>query len=672
MIQQIFIIYHGDILRKKHIDDILNSTLLNRIPYEFIYSNSITTKVKYINNSNISYNEYNNIIDHYNIWEKISETNSNESYLIIDDSVTINKYDLKFMSTGLYILDIIESIKRMRVMDEWDIIYLYHNWIFDKQPEISINKYIDIPHNDKRSDKSYLISTNGAKKLIAIDLNNIKYKLSEIFYKKQYDPTNELPLYAFSSKISLFIDDNTNQDISQYIKIYSKPVKPTVCDIDGIKWYITIIVLVNDDFVKDDFYRFLGVMYRYKYHVIPIHYNESFTNKQFIKLVSQTLINFKNQHYKNTNIYDKHVIMFMSSVLTYINCSYEQLIRFFIKMNKDILLSKPTINITDVKIPDILINSDVWLAKFSLLYDAISNNHSDIKIGYDMNNDYIICIDDPKFVSNEFEYDTRSQRFICNVVNSINKYPFIFYSIKSFLSRFIIHDIWNILPQKGNIIRIFNNDNEDKTKNILISVYLDDDGYKNILSTGIDEWVNKFIHKQILPYNVGDIDYIMYTDNLDIYNEILKHNKYNIYFDNSIHNLWLNILKNNAVNYEYILWISGNILVDNIHMIYDMVMTDVPVITPHITGNKSKKVNCVNGISKIIIKRNVIGIWTVPHIQDIIFMRNDIFNNLYDTMMKYQINGDITFEKYICNCLMVCGYNMWYINTRSYGKDIRL
>lgn len=669
MIQQIFIIYHGDIARKKHIEDILNSTLLNRIPYEFIYSNSVVSKVTY-KNTNISYNEFNDIIDNNTIWNKITEYGSNETYLILDDSLTINKHALKFMSAGLYILDVIESSKRQQIMEDWDIISLYHYWTSNVENEISINKYIDIPHNDKRGDKAYLITTKGAHKLLSIDIQNIKYKLSEIFYRLQYGFDTSTILYIYSSKISMFIDDNTNQDISQYIKIYHQSTKPTLCEIDRINWYITVIVFVNDDIVKDDYLRFLGVMARYKYHVLSINYDDSFSDKQFIEVISQTIINFRNQHYKNTNVYDNHLIMFTSSVLTYINCSSDYLIKFFIKMKKDILLSKPNTTINNVKLPDILITSDIWLARLSILYDSLINENCKIRLGYDMNDDYIISIDDPKFSSNEFEYDTKCQRFKCNVITSVNKYPYIFYSVKSFISRFIIHDIWNILPLKGNIIRVIDNKN-NRTNNILISLYLDDTGHKNMLSVGIDNWIKRFVHGQLVPYNVGDIDYIMYTNNIDVYNEILKLKKYNIYYDNDIRNLWLNILKNNSCKYEYLLWSTANVLVDNIHLIYDTVMADVPIITPHISGKKTTKVSCVSGISRIIIKRNVIGLWSVPHIQDIILMRNDIFNNLYETMMKYEMKGDISFEKYICNCLFVCGYIMWYINTRSYGKDTR-
>jgi hypothetical protein len=101
-------------------------------------------------------------------------------------------------------------------------------------------------------------------------------------------------------------------------------------------------------------------------------------------------------------------------------------------------------------------------------------------------------------------------------------------------------------------------------------------------------------------------------------------------------------------------------------------MTDVSIITPHITGKNNKnKSKCINGISHFIIKRKVIGIWTVPHIQDIILMRNDSFTDLYETMLKYCFDKNTNFYKYICNCLMVCGYNLWYINTRPYGTDSR-
>jgi hypothetical protein len=289
-----------------------------------------------------------------------------------------------------------------------------------------------------------------------------------------------------------------------------------------------------------------------------------------------------------------------------------------------------------------------------------------------MNDDYIISIDDTKFISTEFEFDIKMNRFKCNVVNSINKYPFIFYSLKSYIARFIIYDIWNILPEKGNIIRTNPLISHEKNNNMLIALYIDTSGYKHLQSVGIDNWIKRFIDGQLLPYNVDDIDYIMYTDNIDIYKKLLKCKRYNVYHNNSIRNLWLNILKNYLVNYKYILWINGNILIDSIHMLYDLLMSDVSIITPHIVGkNNTTKSKCVDGISQFIIRRKVLGIWTVPHIQDVILMRNDSFNNLYETMLKYDFNNSTSFEKYICNCLMVCGYNMWYINTRLYGKDNR-
>ena len=118
----IYVIYHSDIYRKRHIDNIINK--LFHQPYiEFIYSN--LHKKDIINSSlqNMSINEMAEVLDHYHIWSRIVSSNDdNVINLIIDDSVNLND---KITNIARYMNDIIYDMYNNKTCIDWNILFLY-------------------------------------------------------------------------------------------------------------------------------------------------------------------------------------------------------------------------------------------------------------------------------------------------------------------------------------------------------------------------------------------------------------------------------------------------------------------------------------------------------------------------------------------------------------------
>jgi hypothetical protein len=653
----IFIIYHGDIYRKKLIDNIIKSSFINIPSINYIYS-QLNNKNNNINsNSILSYNDITDIIDHQSIWNKIVTFNydKDDIYLIIDDTIKVNptySYTFNLLKT---INSIINYINNYNIFKDWDIIYTYNKFYKeDYKNEIMIDDYISIPCENRVSYKSYFISYKGAQSLSSYNFD-YTINLNKFLIKVQYN--NELKINywcAFTLKNNLFIDDNKNEDITQYIKSYNivnSSLKYNNC-------YFTVIMFVNLNKEYHFFKRIINIINSYNIHIIPIFYDDC--NNIYNKLF-EIMNNFESNNPNN------HFILFVSTIYFIINIEVYDLINFFKDANYDImyLFNKTIINNKNF-IESLLKNkiSIMTLDKFI----NINNNKYDIT---SLNIIYCNSYDNLFYNlsnNNRLKYDNNIGYFRYS-----NKYdyPLFIYSLKY---NPLIDDMLNIVRYRGTIINsiipttpitLYSNNK------LLIIVYVDENIYK---MRGNFDWISKYRDKFVMPSSIDSIDIIVYTMDDNIYN-ILRQDKYkyNLYLIRNKREFIINILENGKDTYKYTLLTTGFHDINNIFTLYDLIYTEQTIIAPLIVGYKNR-LKTLSGLNVIrrIVERVELGLWVIQYIKDTMMIKDSIYIDIIEYMRKNESNSLEIFEDYMIRCIRDLNIPIWYSNIRLYGLDIRI
>jgi hypothetical protein len=653
----IFIIYHGDIYRKKLIDNVIKSSFINIPSINYIYS-QLNNKNNNINsNSILSYNDITDIIDHQSIWNKIVTFNydKDDIYLIIDDTIKVNPSYLYTFNLLKTINNIINYINNYNIFKDWDIIYTYNKFYKeDYKNEIMIDDYISIPCENRVSYKSYFISYKGAQLLSSYNFD-YTINLNKFLIKVQYN--NELKINywcAFTLKNNLFIDDNKNEDITQYIKSYNI----VNSSLKYNNYYFTVIMFVNLNKEYHFFKRIINIINSYNIHIIPIFYDDC--NNIYNKL-------FEIMNSFESNNPNNHFILFVSTIYFIINIEVYDLINFFKDTNYDImyLFNKTIINNKNF-IDSLLKNkiSIMTLDKFininNNIYDITSLNiiycNSYDNLFYNLSN------------TNRLKYDNNIGYFRYS-----NKYdyPLFIYSLKY---NPLIDDMLNIVRYRGTIINsiipttpitLYSNNK------LLIIVYVDENIYK---IRGNFDWISKYRDKFVMPSSIDSIDIIVYTMDDNIYN-ILKQEKYkyNLYLIRNKREFIINILENSTNTYKYTLLTTGFHDINNIFTLYDLIYTEQTIIAPLIVGYKNR-LKTISGLNIIrrIVERVELGLWVIQYIKDTVMIKDSIYIDIIEYMKKNESNSFEIFEDYMMRCIRDLNIPIWYSNIRLYGLDIRI
>ena len=653
----IFIIYHGDIYRKKLIDNVIKSSFINIPSINYIYS-QLNNKNNNINsNSILSYNDITDIIDHQSIWNKIVTFNydKDDIYLIIDDTIKVNPSYLYTFNLLKTINNIINYINNYNIFKDWDIIYTYNKFYKeDYKNEIMIDDYISIPCENRVSYKSYFISYKGAQLLSSYNFD-YTINLNKFFIKVQYN--NELKINywcAFTLKNNLFIDDNKNEDITQYIKSYNI----VNSSLKYNNYYFTVIMFVNLNKEYHFFKRIINIINSYNIHIIPIFYDDC--NNIYNKL-------FEIMNSFESNNPNNHFILFVSTIYFIINIEVYDLINFFKDTNYDImyLFNKTIINNKNF-IDSLLKNkiSIMTLDKFininNNIYDITSLNiiycNSYDNLFYNLSN------------NNRLKYDNNIGYFRYS-----NKYdyPLFIYSLKY---NPLIDDMLNIVRYRGTIINsiipttpitLYSNNK------LLIIVYVDENIYK---IRGNFDWISKYRDKFVMPSSIDSIDIIVYTMDDNIYN-ILRQDKYkyNLYLIRNKREFIINILENSTNTYKYTLLTTGFHDINNIFTLYDLIYTEQTIIAPLIVGYKNR-LKTISGLNIIrrIVERVELGLWVIQYIKDTVMIKDSIYIDIIEYMKKNESNSFEIFEDYMMRCIRDLNIPIWYSNIRLYGLDIRI
>jgi hypothetical protein len=653
----IFIIYHGDIYRKKLIDNVIKSSFINIPSINYIYS-QLNNKNNNINsNSILSYNDITDIIDHQSIWNKIVTFNydKDDIYLIIDDTIKVNPSYLYTFNLLKTINNIINYINNYNIFKDWDIIYTYNKFYKeDYKNEIMIDDYISIPCENRVSYKSYFISYKGAQLLSSYNFD-YTINLNKFFIKVQYN--NELKINywcAFTLKNNLFIDDNKNEDITQYIKSYNI----VNSSLKYNNYYFTVIMFVNLNKEYHFFKRIINIINSYNIHIIPIFYDDC--NNIYNKL-------FEIMNSFESNNPNNHFILFVSTIYFIINIEVYDLINFFKDTNYDImyLFNKTIIN--NKNFIDSLLKNKISIMTLDKFIN-INNNKYDIT---SLNIIYCNSYDNLFYNlsnNNRLKYDNNIGYFRYS-----NKYdyPLFIYSLKY---NPLIDDMLNIVRYRGTIINsiipttpitLYSNNK------LLIIVYVDENIYK---IRGNFDWISKYRDKFVMPSSIDSIDIIVYTMDDNIYN-ILKQEKYkyNLYLIRNKREFIINILENSTNTYKYTLLTTGFHDINNIFTLYDLIYTEQTIIAPLIVGYKNR-LKTISGLNIIrrIVERVELGLWVIQYIKDTVMIKDSIYIDIIEYMKKNESNSFEIFEDYMMRCIRDLNIPIWYSNIRLYGLDIRI
>jgi hypothetical protein len=666
----IFVIYHTDIYRKKLIDNIINK-LFYKPNIEYIYSHLHTKKTididKYTD-INLSINDIATILDHKYIWNIIASDKKyhNNINLIIDDTVTMNshKYDI---FTTLQIIDhIIDDLHNNITCLDWNILYLYNQQYTKLFNEIHITNNILIPSHKRTSYKAYFITYNSAKILLSID---IKTSINDLFVSLQYNSSsyNLKCWYAFATTKNIFIDDHKNEDITQFIKYYSPIKSPYSIDINfigsnTITKYFTIICLV-DKYKEYHYFKLIcNLINSFGYHIVPIFYDSHDDKSKLI------IKEFQNLH--TYDIYN-HYIITTSIIYLIINIDFHRLSIFYDKLNCNFVYSHKIIYANKLNFIDTLWENHICITKYIHIHNHIYNNYLDYnsaiynkcKYGDDI---FFSIENDARLI--KLKYDNETNFFYYKDTNNNDIFPLFIYSIKH---NILIDDILNIYPYRGKLIDFINNKNY-KFNKLLIMIYIDDDIYSNI-GNNINTWLSNYKDKLIIQNFITDIDFILYTIDDAIYDKVTNKYKIEINFTKDIREYFISILQYAENTYEYIFITTGYHQIKHIYTIYDLIYSNMSIISPLITGNKNnKKTLSIYGTINKIINRDELGIWMVPYIKDTILLKNNVYSDIILSMINNNLKNGEQFEDYFIRCIKLCNIPIWCSNIREYGVDIRI
>jgi hypothetical protein len=665
----IYVIYHSDIFRKQHIDNIL-SKLFYKPNIQYIYSHLNNKNITNIDN-NISINENLELLDHIDIWNKIITNNNDSINLIIDDSIDINNKTFNIHQILTYLDSLLDDLFTNKTCDDWNIFFLYEQNYTTDFNEIQITDKIVIPSNRRLSHKAYFITYNSAK--ILADINPIDINISKFFYNIQYNCSNyNINCWsAFTSKKTIFIDDRKNEDITQYVYSYNIKKKPYKIDIqtihDGIiSKYLTIILFVEKYKDYHYFKRVFNYFNSFGYHVIPIFYEDNKNDNEKTKLF---LNEFHNLYSKNNN---DHYLLISSVFNLIINIDISRLISFFDTLRCDILYSNSN-NCSSFL--DSLYAKNIILTKYSKLYNII-NRHNNIDFSFNSTN-FIYNNNQDLFFSIEknvnpikFKYDTDIKLFYYKDRNNVDTFPLFIYSTNYDI---LFDDILNIHPFRGKLIKTnLHYNNLYKTNKLLILIYINLYSY-TFINSDIDKWINNYKNRFILPSNIVDTDIILYTDNIVLYDKIVTKYKINIQYVNNIVKYFISMLQFAETEYRYIFSTTAYHNINNIYTIYDLIYTDQSIIVPLICGyKKNKKTISIIDINDRIINRQDLGIWVVPYIKDSYLLNANVYSDIILYMSKNDKKENESFEEYFMRCVKYYNIPIWCSNVRIYGVDIRI
>jgi len=682
-VTNIFIIYHVDIYRRKHIDKIINK-LFYKPNIEYIYSHLQTKKNNNIQqyiDTNLSINEIAEILDHKYIWNIIAsnKTYNNTINLVIDDSICMNsKYD---MFSSLHIINnITDDLCSNQICHDWNIMFLYDHSTSSTHNEVSITNNILIPSNKRRFHKAYFINQSSAKILSSID---IKTNINNLFRTLQYENQqyNIKCWYAFISSKHIFTNDNKNEDISQYIKYYNLIKSPysiieqsinDTISVTNITKYFTIICFVDKYKNYHYFKIILNYMNSFGYHIIPIFYDQN-DNKSKLFLTE----------FKKIESYDiyNHYLIITDTIYLIINICIHNLVQFYDKLNCNIIYSHNNIHTNKYNFIDSLWKNHICITKYIHIHNHINLIDFDYdNVIYNNNKDLFFSIEtDNRLI--KFKYDNDIKYFYYkdnSLTNSTETYPLFIYSINHST---LIDDMLNIFPFRGNVINQYNT-RPYKFNKLLILIYIDTTIYNLLINNSqtkiIDIWLLYYKNKLILPVTITDIDIVLFTDDENLYDNIMCQQKmtntFTINFVKNYREYFISTFQYAEYTYEYIFITTGYHEIINVYTIYDLIYTDVSIIAPLICGNKkTKKSLSISGTIDKIINRDELGIWMVPYVKDTILLKANIYGDVILSMIhNNNMKNDETFGDYFMRCIRYTNIPIWCSNIRVYGKDIRI
>ena len=341
-------------------------------------------------------------------------------------------------------------------------------------------------------------------------------------------------------------------------------------------------------------------------------------------------------------------------------------------MNCNIIYSHNNIDINKNTFIDSLWKNHICITKYIHIHNHINRIDFDYSnVIHNNDNDLFFSIENDKRPI-KIKYDNHIKYFYYRDTNNIDTFPLFIYSINH---NILINDILNIFPFRGNIIHTYDNKHY-KFNKLLILIYIDTTIYNLITNEKIDLWLSYYKNKLILPVSISDIDIILFTDDDTLYD--------NIMYEKTTHNITINFVKNYReyfistfqyaeYSYDYIFITTGYHDITNIYTIYDLIYTDVPIISPLICGNKkNKKSLSILGTIDKIINRDELGIWIVPYVKDTILLKANIYGDIILSMINNSMNNDETFTDYFIRCIRYANIPIWCSNIRIYGKDNRI
>jgi len=656
----IYVIYHSDIYRKRHIDNIINK--LFHQPYiEFIYSS--LHKKDIINSSlqNMSINEMAEVLDHYHIWSRIASSNDdNVINLIIDDSVNLNN---KITNIVRYMNDIIYDICNNKTCIDWNILFLYELNNTTDFNEIQITNNIVSPSNRRVSHKSYFITNKTAKLLNSIKSINITISkfFTNLLYNNEYSFNSCWQL--FTVKKPLFVEDNKNEDVVNYIYYYNDIQKPYSINIKTLQKnistkYLTIFFFVENYKEYHYFKRIYNYLTSVGYHIIPIYYDKT-SNKYKLFLYE-----FSNLH---TDDKENHYIIISSTIYFIINIPIDILLSFYDKLSIDIIYSHNSINNQTNSLESLWINN-ISITKYNHIYNIInkkliSNNKGqygeDLFFNIDNNTRQI-----------KLKYDNDYKSFYFKSHNNSEIYPLFIYSLNY---NVLFDDILNIYPYRGKIIHNTSYSNTFyKTNKLLILVYINDYLYNNI-GNKLSNLFNNYKNKFILPTSINDIDVLLYTDDISLYDTISYTYKVKIDYVVNFRQYYISTLQYGETTYRFILVTTLYHELSNIYTLFDLIYANQAIIVPLICGNKyNKKVLSISGVIDRLINRVELGLWVIPNMRDTYLLNVNVYSDIILWMTQNTEYNNEIFEDYLIRCIKSCNIPIYCSNIRVYGVDIRI
>ena len=666
----IFIIYHGDIYRKQLIHNLI-SKLFYKPNIEYIFSNNNQS----INNISNSVNDLITIYNHNYIWNKIASSKIYNDIIniIIDDTVNINNKSLSIYDILKWFDNIFDDLYNSTICKNWNIVYLYdksHNINYN---EIHATNNLLIPSNQRILYKSYIITYQSAKLLTSCKLDNIT-NLNTFFINLQYNNTliNTNCWIAFITAKPIFIEDDKNEDITKYIKSYNIIKNSYRTDLqifnkNTITKYFTIICFVDKYYQYNHFKRIHAYINSLGIHIIPIFYEQKDTNlvrAKYLLDVINTIVSIDK---------DNHYLMITNSIYIIININLQGLMELYHRFDYDIIYLHNNITINKYNIIESLWTNNISITKYSYLYNIINDN---IEINLDniiysnqYNDDLFLDIHSKNKLS--LKMDNNIGNFYYKE-NNERIYPLFIYSLKYDI---IVDDLLNLYPHRGCIINTINEhvDNKRENNKCLIVIYINNIIYSKIENSSFNQWINIYKSRLITPLEISEIDIILYTDDINIYDTISQFNNTKIEYIKNISDFFITMIQYAEYTYKYILWTTGYHELTHIYTLYDLISINQSIVAPLISGYKNnKKSLSVLGTINRIIDRTELGIWVVPYIRDTFLIRSNIYSELVISMMKNKINNNETINDYIIRCIKYYNIPLWLTNIRQYGVDIRI